>query len=598
MRFTQPLVHAAVYDELGPLRRAQLHSRAADLDTNDDTRLHHRVRAASGPDIDLSGDLAELGRRQAAVGAWSAAAHHLSAAARLTPDGADFEQLTMEAVECQILGGDLARAVGVAPRIRAFSPTAWRSFVLAHLAFMSGKLEESETLLMDAWRRCQPQEDPLLAARIAGQLAGVHVFQGRGAEVARWSGYALELAPEQTTIELLHYLPLVGSGLRGEADEALASLTDLPAPAEASMSELEVLLGRGLLRLWTDDLQGAHRDVTAVLAHEGERSVASRVGAIALLGQAEYRLGHWDDATVHHDLGISIAEDAGAPWLAPLLHATAVLVHAGRGDWLRADAHLAAAESGAQSSGGLSAVVYGGEAAAHLAAARGDPEGVVSGVGRLRAIRDADGAYEPGIVAWQDLLVEALVALGDHEEALATLEPFEAKAAERGRRSALAAAARARGTLCAALGDSDGATTSFEAGLEHIAHVEMPFDRARIELAYGSFLRRGGSRRAAATHLEAGRAILERLGARPYLERCHRELAACGLAPAGRGDPDFTRLTPQELAVARLARRGLTNRQIARELIVSIKTVEYHLGHVYTKLNVKSRAELAHHLVD
>ena len=121
----------------------------------------------------------------------------------------------------------------------------------------------------------------------------------------------------------------------------------------------------------------------------------------------------------------------------------------------------------------------------------------------------------------------------------------------------------------------------------------MPFQRALLELAYGQVLRRAGQRRAAAHQLQAARDRLAGLQARPYLERCERELAACGLAPAKRSDFDPSRLTAQESAVARLVALGMGNRQVASELFVSIKTVQFHLTHIYAKLGISTRAELA-----
>jgi len=75
--------------------------------------------------------------------------------------------------------------------------------------------------------------------------------------------------------------------------------------------------------------------------------------------------------------------------------------------------------------------------------------------------------------------------------------------------------------------------------------------------------------------------------------RCEQESAACGLAPAKRSGIDPSRLTAQELAVARLVAVGMSNRHVASELFISIKTVQFHLTHVYAKLGVSSRAELA-----
>ena len=76
------------------------------------------------------------------------------------------------------------------------------------------------------------------------------------------------------------------------------------------------------------------------------------------------------------------------------------------------------------------------------------------------------------------------------------------------------------------------------------------------------------------------------------MQRCEAELSACGLAPAARKTRDYTALTPQELAVTRLVVSGMTNREVAEELMLSTKTVEFHLGHVYTKLGIRTRSEL------
>ena len=92
--------------------------------------------------------------------------------------------------------------------------------------------------------------------------------------------------------------------------------------------------------------------------------------------------------------------------------------------------------------------------------------------------------------------------------------------------------------------------------------------------------------------LTAALATFERLGARPYAERCRTELAGSGLQPAPRGGRGSV-LTSQELVVARLAAAGRTNREVAAELVVSVKTVEYHLRNVFQKLGVTRRRQLA-----
>jgi DNA-binding CsgD family transcriptional regulator len=157
----------------------------------------------------------------------------------------------------------------------------------------------------------------------------------------------------------------------------------------------------------------------------------------------------------------------------------------------------------------------------------------------------------------------------------------------------MARLARVRGRLEAARGRVPVAEAAFRLGLAEVERLSVPFQRALLELAYGQVLRRAGQRRLAAERLAAARERLAGLRARPYVQRCEQELAACGLAPGKRSDFDPSRLTAQELAVARLVAVGMSNRQVASELFVSIKTVQFHLTHIYAKLGVSSRAELA-----
>jgi DNA-binding CsgD family transcriptional regulator len=123
--------------------------------------------------------------------------------------------------------------------------------------------------------------------------------------------------------------------------------------------------------------------------------------------------------------------------------------------------------------------------------------------------------------------------------------------------------------------------------------LPLSYKRAMLELAYGQVLRRAGQRRAAASQLQVARDRLSTLNARPDVERCDRELAACGLTPAKRSEFNPNRLTPQESAVAGLVATGMINREVATELSVSIKTVQFHLTHIYTKLGINTRGKLA-----
>ncbi|GGX54248.1 LuxR family transcriptional regulator [Streptomyces minutiscleroticus] len=597
IRFPHPLVHAAVYHQLGPSRRGALHLRAARTVGDPAQRLRHRALAAPGPDPGLAAELATLGRGFAATGAWHNAAGQLSAAARLSGDTARYERYTLEAVECALLAGDVPDVGEAAERIARFAPGGWRSYLLGRLSLYD--LERAEELLTDAWRRCDPAAEPRLAARIAGQFAALHGSMAHGGEMAEWAGLALRLAPDDTATDLIRYLRLSGLALNGEAVPALAALGPLPDPVLAGPAELEELLGRGTLRAWTGDLTGAVRDLRGVLGVCRDRAASFRVVCATALASAEYRAGHWDDVVVHTGLALSLADDTDQPHIALYCRLLAALVHSARGAFEEARAHARVNRDYA-AGGHVHPTLWAALAEAQLARAEGRPEGVALALGPLPGLAARGDLLEPGGIPWSDLLAEARAALGDDKGAEQALAPYETLAARRGHRTAMLAAARARGVLEAGRGDAGAAERAFRAGLEHAAHVEAPFDRALLHLAYGSFLRRAGRRTRAGEQLTRARDLLARLGAAPDLARCERELAACGVGPAER-EPRVRGtdgLTAQELAVARLVISGLTNRQVARELVISVKTVEYHLGRIFTKLGVDSRTRLTAVLAD
>ena len=124
-----------------------------------------------------------------------------------------------------------------------------------------------------------------------------------------------------------------------------------------------------------------------------------------------------------------------------------------------------------------------------------------------------------------------------------------------------------------------------------------PLAQARLELAYGQFLRRSGRRSAAVARLRIARGLFEALRARPAVQQCDIELAACGVHGACAEMPieDYG-LTEREQTVAGLVASGKSNREVGEELYLSTKAIEYHLSHIFTKVGVRSRPQLASRL--
>jgi ATP/maltotriose-dependent transcriptional regulator MalT len=387
----------------------------------------------------------------------------------------------------------------------------------------------------------------------------------------------------------------IGLAFSGRAAEALAPTTG-PSPAVAvAARDLDGWVGRGLARWCTDDLTGARSDLEAAVAAYVRCNDPLPWALIAriLLAETEYRLGAWDDAMRHAEDGVSIARDSDQDWLRAIVHAVASIPLAGRGLREPAATHAAAASEHLEIAGSEVSTALVATAYAHVALADEDYQGVAAALEPLRRLKTPAGIMEPDWQPWRALYAEALVGLGQCDQAEAVLAPLEARPANRGRSSLLVAACRARGILEAARGHPEAAEAAFQVALQHAAQLPMPFERGRLEAAYGRFLCVARRRREAATHLVAARDWFAQLDAAPYLERCEQELAVTLGEPSEHGIGPEAPLTPQEIVVARLVAAGQTNRQAATKLVVSVKTIEYHLGNVYAKLGVTSRTQLA-----
>ena len=131
----------------------------------------------------------------------------------------------------------------------------------------------------------------------------------------------------------------------------------------------------------------------------------------------------------------------------------------------------------------------------------------------------------------------------------------------------------------------------YQESIERLGRVRVRSELARAHLVYGEWLRRERRRGEARTELRTAHGMLEGIGMAAFAARARRELWATGETTRKRSVESHDELTAQELQIARLAREGLTNPEISR-LFISARTVEYHLGKVFTKLGITSRAQL------
>jgi DNA-binding CsgD family transcriptional regulator len=578
--FVHPLIRSAVHDAIPPARLAGLHTAAAAGVDEPILALRHRARAAIAPDERLAAELERIATQARADGNWVRAAEFAREAAELSIARADRERRTLDTVDALSDAGDLIAARSMVPELQAFAATAQRDFVLGRLEHSELHLTAAQAHFEAAWEACPP-EDRSLATLIAVELGNCAYFGLDAPTQLKWADRAAKLAPPGA-IPGIRALALA---LNGRLDEGLAQLDGSVGPAGA---ERRMLHGR--LRMIDDDLAGARAELSGARAAIFEGPSRSAAMLLARLAMLAYLEGQWDLALGYADQGLAACVDRTDFAQVTAIRAPAVLVLAGRGHWNGAEQHLRAMQ--AETAGIPLPAAYTALAGAHLAAAKGDPAGVLTSLEPILALRSREAIDEPGAWPWPGLYADALIDQARHEEAERFLSHHLALAHDRGRRSMVGRLSRSQGRLQAARGEHDHAQAAFLESAGALAAVGLPYEVALTELEHGRFLRRRRQRRAAVELLADAQERFAALGADPGVQACARELQASGLLPKRPAEKGAGRLTPQELTVARLVIDGMTNREVADELLLSTKTVEVHLTSIYAKLEVPSRSEL------
>lgn len=593
LEFVHPLTRAAVYAAIPTARRSRLNRTAAEVVENPLARMRHRVEAATVVDASLVSELEQFAHDQIARGAWSGAASSLLTASRLAVRRADRERLALEAVEATMYGGDGAAAKRLAEQLE-FGDGPRRDSVLAYVAIFDGDLTAAQTLLTRAWERRDLAGDDRIAATIAQRSAFLATSRMRGREAVEWAERALALAPGDAATGLLiapsQALGLSFMGHKERAHAALDRWLD-GASAPERGGGFVLLALKGFLLLADGDVSAARTTFQASAQESLERGLLV-IAALSLSGlvRTEFLAGNWDLAVVAAERAIALAVECEDRWVIGQAHWSASHVPAGRGEWAHAERHVRVIQEQAPTF--ERHVAAEAMATANLAAAQGRPSAVLRALDRLDSIRPADGVDDPTFFPWHHLKAHALVDVGEVDAARRWIAYARTLARDRANPLLLVRLAHAQSKLDVARHRADAAVAALHDARASVERLAMPYEQGLIELGLGQVLRRMGERRAAAAMLVAAQTRLNALGARPAAQRCQQELSACGLAPSARKSRDYTALTPQESAVARLVVSGMSNREVAEELMLSTKTVEFHLSNIYTKLGVRSRSEL------
>jgi DNA-binding CsgD family transcriptional regulator len=268
-------------------------------------------------------------------------------------------------------------------------------------------------------------------------------------------------------------------------------------------------------------------------------------------------------------------------------------VLAGRGQWIAAAERVAAVREATARFPVVLAVATCAVAGVALASARGDLVGILAATEPVRATSRLGVGGLPGVFNWRSTEVDALIGLGRLSEAEVALRQFEQAMPEPNPKSAALALARCQGNLAAATGDPTGADAAFARGHAIAEATLIPLEQALLYLDDGRRLRSVGKHAEAVIQLETAHRLFSDLGADPFVRRSAEELELLQVSAAAQSPAAALGLSRAEMSVARLVATGLTNREVAGELYVSVKTVEYHLRNCFIKLDIASRRELA-----
>jgi ATP/maltotriose-dependent transcriptional regulator MalT len=326
---------------------------------------------------------------------------------------------------------------------------------------------------------------------------------------------------------------------------------------------------------------------TAVEALRDEGRLGHLPRMLTLYSSMAARLAEWDVAIPAAAEARRLAEELGEPQWEAGANTVVSLIAGMRGDEPAAEQAAAQAERVAVSAGASITVAFAqfGRVVAALGAGRyADAYNFAE-----RLFDPADSAYHPVISSWLiGDLAEAALHLDRLEEARAHVEQVEAAAGQSPGSWIALGLNHAR----ALLADDPEAEERFQAAL-CADFARWPFQRARAQLAFGQWLRR--RRRIADSRdlLRAARDAFDALGCQAWGDQARRELRASGESSRRRVPEARDQLTAQELQIAQLAAKGLSNREIGQKLFVSPRTVGTHLYRIYPKLEISVRGELA-----
>ncbi|WP_155370281.1 helix-turn-helix transcriptional regulator [Catellatospora vulcania] len=602
VRFQHPLARSAVYRKASAPDRRTAHqalAEATDPHTDPDRRAWHSAQAATRPDETLAAALEDCAFRAQGRGAAATAAAFLRRSAQLTPDPARRADRALAAAQVGIDAGGAVQAHDMLAAAAAGPPDETRQARLerlrARLAFTQQRGDDAPRLLLDAARRLAPLDAALTRDTLL-EAFGAALFAGR-----------LNTGPDLPEIaRTIRTTPLPASSPQRPVDVLLEALTALTIDGYGSAADrLRQALNRiqheqrsatpGTDRrwmwlacpvtpeplapeLWNDEAWHELATGAVTLARDAG---ALGVLPMALSYEACYRV-HTGDLSTAASLADEATAISTAIGSAPMMYPSLLLAAwQGRESQARRLIDAARAEASARGEGRALAIADYATAVLH------------NGLGRYDAAFTAAaqaGEYEDlGLFGWVLVeLIEAATRSGQPDAAAAALE----KLTDRTRAAATPWALGMEARSLALTSSGDDAEPHYRQSIRYLSQCRITVHLARARLLYGEWLRRQHRRMHSREQLRTAREMLSRVGADAFAERARKELLATGETARKRDASALSELTGQEAQIARLAREGRTNVEIAAHLFISPRTVEWHLSKVFAKLGVTSRKDL------
>jgi class 3 adenylate cyclase/DNA-binding CsgD family transcriptional regulator/exonuclease VII small subunit len=603
IEFAHPLLASTVYADAADVERRTMHQRLATVVRDPVEAARHLALGTDVANEEVARAVEEAARVARARGAPETAADLAEAASRLTPAD-NVEQIRLrqvEAGEYHLFAGDRDQArIRFQEAISGAAPGVIRTratYGLALVHFSDPDHKRGVAALLVA--AIEAQDDPLLSATIQSELAVMLSQSGQVRAAERHAHLALvaaESAENDTVLAwaltVLTWVKFVlGRGYARELLERAVALTaghgvgeGGPYPTHALLEQPE---SEAMILRWSDRFARARDRLKELRDRRLERHEKAVIAPVLFtLGELECWAGNWDTAEEYAEECRQVVLRWGGEsdeWFLTVEATVAAL----RGDVSHARTIAERALEAAEAATNVPFVIRSLSVLGFLELSLGNAAEARLFYDRAMSMALDAGYLDPGIFRFQADVVEALVGTGEIDAAHEIVDRLETQGRELDRPWALVAAARGRGLVAAARRHLDGAKQALEEALVHHERLEMPFELARTLMVLGSVQRRLKQKRAARESLSQALELFSRLGARVWAERAGSELGRIGgRAPAPHD------LSPTEQEIARLASRGLTNKEIGASLFMSAKTVERHLSHVFAKLGIFSRREL------